>query len=110
MIKYKQRGKNDTFPSEITTWKYGDDVPEWLSDIAKVASIDNNTHRISLETRDTNTGGFEILDSSGQHVLVRLESKTDILCRDIDPRNKGITLFSMTPRQLDLIYVSYGQL
>ena len=110
MIRYKQRGLNDTFPREVTTWKYGDDVPEWLSDIAKVASIDNNTHRISLETRETNTGGFEILDSSGQHVLVRLDSKTDILCRDISSEVKGITLFSMTPRQFDLIYVSYGQL
>ena len=110
MIKYKQRGQNDTCPGEVTTWKYGDDVPEWLSDIAKVASIDNNTHRISLETRETNTGGFEILDSSGQHVLVRLDSKTDILCRDISSEVKGITLFSMTPRQFDLIYVSYGQL
>ena len=98
------------FPGRVTTWKYGDDVPEWLSDIAKVASIDNNTHRISLETRETNTGGFEILDSSGQHVLARLDSKTDILCRDISSEVKGITLFSMTPRQFDLIYVSYGQL
>ncbi len=110
MIRYKQRGYNDTFPEEVTTWKYGDDVPEWLSDLAKVACIDSNTHRISLETRDTNTGGFEILESSGQRVLVRLESRTDILCKAMSGDGKQITLFSMTPRQFDLIYVSYGQL
>lgn len=107
MGKYGQRGQNDKFPALITTWSLGEDVPEWLSDIAKISSIDNLTSKISLEIRKTNTGGYELLDSSGQKTLIRFSCETDVLCKSLDPRGQ---MFIMSPLQLNLVYKSYGQL
>lgn len=107
MVRYRQRGEDSTFPSHITTWTLGEDVPEWLSDIAKIAAIDSNTSKISLEIRETNTGGYELLDSSGQRTLIKFGSKTDVLCKGLDLKGQ---MFIMSPLQLNLVYERYGQL
>ena len=87
--KYKQKGTNSAFPQEVETWIWGEDIPEWLSD---------------LEHRDLSSGGYELLDSSGQHTLVRASSKKDYICRDLSKKKGG--LFVLTPLQFNLIY--YG--
>lgn len=103
-MTYRQKGQNSDFPNEIETWCWGETVPEWLSDIAKVAAIDSNTSKVQLEVIETNTGGFSLKDSSGQGTLITLLDKRDILCREAG--KKGSRLFTLTALQLKLLY--YG--
>lgn len=99
---YIQKGKNNKYPQTIEdTWKLGDLVPEWLSDIAKVGSIDSETNTVSLITRDTTTGGYEIIDSSGSYNILTTKTKEDIICKS------GAKIFSLTPIQFNLLY--YGK-
>ncbi|MBR2245872.1 MAG: hypothetical protein IJ880_02400 [Bacilli bacterium] len=102
--KYKQKGTNSAFPQEVETWIWGEDIPEWLSDLAKIGAINGETNKIYLEHRDLSSGGYELLDSSGQHTLVRASSKKDYICRDLSKKKGG--LFVLTPLQFNLIY--YG--
>lgn len=97
----KQRGENIEFPSEIETWKWGEPVPEWLSDIAKVAAIDDKTSQVQLEILPTNTGGFSLKDSGGRDTLITVPSKKDFVCKGSDGK-----VFVLTPLQLKLLY--YG--
>ena len=56
MLKLKQWGYNPDFPEIAETWKFGEKVPEWLSDQAKIAGFDS-TGGLLLETyTDKNTG------------------------------------------------------
>ena len=96
---FKQRGYNSKYPDNIVTWRYGETVPEWLSDIAKVNAINDNTNKVNLFTRDTNTGGYEILDSSGTSVLVRTVKKSDFVCKS------DKIIFSLTEEQFNLLYI-----
>lgn len=99
MRKYVQYGFNPSWPLEIETWSYGEKVPEWLSDEAKVLFIDGSGN-ITLETRELNTGGFEIMKSSGSEVLVKLINKTDLVAYDL----KTSRIFPITKKQLELLY------
>ena len=99
--RYKQRGYNKKYPLKIITWQLGEAVPEWLSNIAKVGAIDSGTGELKLEMRDTNTGGFELLDSSGSISLVKTKGKFDLICKDLDSLGN---IFSLTPLQFNLIY------
>ena len=100
MKRYKQKGENSKYPKEIKVWNVGDEIPEWLSDKAKVKFVDGEGN-ITLETNDTTTGGLEIWDSTGTSILVRLESKEDNVC--IDLNEKG-AIFSLTKKQTNLLY------
>lgn len=95
-----QRGYNSKYPEKIEFWRIGDDIPEWISDKAKVIFIDGEG-KLTLEMTDTSTGGVEIMDSSGTRVLIRLESKKDYVC--INSSHKG-ELFTLSQKQLDLLY------
>ena len=101
MRYYKQKGYNSSFPDEIITWKFGENIPEWLSDKAKVSFVDGEGN-ITLDTNDTTTGGFEVIDSTGSSVLVRVESKRDSVC--VDKKNTGGRIFPLSEKQLDLLY------
>ena len=101
---YKQKGKNNKYPTTIQVWKLGDSVPEWLSNIAKVGAINENTGELSLFTRDTNTGGFELLDSGGTISLVKTKSRKDYVCKPLESRGP---VFSLTPLQLKMLYEEY---
>lgn len=104
--QYKQRGVNNAYPLEIETWKWGEDIPEWLSDLAKIGAIDSETNKVFLEHRELSAGGYELLDSSGSGTLVRTTSKGDYVCRDLSKKKGG--LFVLTPIQLNLIYNGTG--
>ena len=93
-----QKGRNNNYPESIKTWRRGEKVPEWLSDRAYISSIDINIG-YNLKYRNTTTGGYEILDSSGIDVLVRAENKDDYICLG----NNG-KIFSLSPKQLKLLY------
>lgn len=94
----KQIGKNPGYPDMVKDmWKYGDPIPEWLSDRAKIQFIDG-TGNMTLTTRDSGTGGLEILGTAGE-VLVCMKSRSDTL---IFSSSHGIQ--SVTPRQMTLLY------
>ena len=93
-----QKGRNNNYPESIKTWKRGDKVPEWLSDRAFIVSIDLN-NGYNLKYRNITTGGYEILDSSGVDVLVKVASQNDYVCFG----NNG-KIFSLSPKQLKLLY------
>lgn len=99
--RYKQSGVNNKYPTLIEAWEYGSGtIPDWISDKSKVTFIDG-LGNVTLETHDTNTGGVEIIDSSGTSALVRLESKTDLICRDPED---DIHIFVLSRVQLNLLY------
>lgn len=93
-----QKGRNNFYPQSIRVWKRGEPIPEWLSDRACITAIDLN-FKYSLKYRDTTKGGYEIFDSSGLNVLVRAESKEDYICLGDNGK-----LFSLSPKQLELLY------
>lgn len=98
--EYIQSGYNDKYPWKITTWKWGDSIPDWLSDRAKVSFIDGNGN-LTLETHETSSGGIEIVSSSGSGILVKLVSKKDYVC--IENSEEG-NIFTLTETQLNLLY------
>lgn len=74
------KGKNDKYPKKIEYWKYGLSVPEWLSDMAKIQGIDGDTGEAILDLKFRGSGGFDILESSGQSILVRVQNRDDYVC------------------------------
>ena len=99
--RYKQSGVNNKYPTLIEAWEYGSGtIPDWISDKSKVTFIDG-LGNVTLETHDTNTGGVEIIDSTGTSPLVKLNSKTDLICRDPEDDNH---VFVLSKLQLKLLY------
>ena len=95
--RYKQSGRNSAYPEYIEVWEYGvGSVPDWISDKSKVTF-----GNVTLETHDTSTGGVEIIDSTGTSPLIRLGSKKDLICREVENETK---VFVLTRIQLDLLY------
>jgi hypothetical protein len=94
---YRQKGINKKYPTTIWTWKLGDDVPEWLSDIAKVKSIVDGT---KLDLIMSNTGGYEIKDSGGIDILVRTKKEDDLVCMSTDKTS----IFSLSQLKFKLLY------
>lgn len=99
MRVYKQSGRNSNYPDEIETWRFGEKIPDWISDIAKIKFIDAEGN-MTLETRETNTGGIEIIGSDGTRVILRLSNKSNIVCYCSETKK----LFALTPLQLSLLY------
>lgn len=93
-----QKGRNNNYPESIRIWRRGEKVPEWLSDKAFISSIDIKTG-YNLRYRNTTTGGYEILDSSGINVLVSVRNQSDYVCLGDNGR-----FFSLSPKQLKLLY------
>lgn len=98
-MKAKQRGKNNKFPYIIEAWKKGDPVPEWLSDRAKVSSIDNSGQP-NIQTNNIVGGsGYEIIGSDGKSLVIT-KNIDDYVCLG-DKR-----IFALTKVQFDLMYDS----
>ena len=105
-MKYIKRGRNDKYPNKIEVWKLEDpNVPSWLSDISKIASITNGN--VQIDYRKTNTGGIEILDSSGTAVILRLDSEDFLVCKDLSTEFGGI--IALSPKQVELLYIEDGK-
>lgn len=116
-MKYKQRGYNCLWPLEIETWRLGEKVPEWLSDIALVEFIDGEGN-ITLRMRNTSGGGYEILQAGVDKAvtLISMKKKEDYVCipvksdrlKDFPPEfeqySSPFFLRSISPQQLKLIY------
>lgn len=95
---YIQSGRNDKYPKRIETWRYGEQpIPEWITDICKVGFIDGSGN-ITLEYRETNTGGIEFISTEGVRTAFTLKNKNDFVCWG-DSR-----LFTLRPIQLELLY------
>jgi hypothetical protein len=94
------KGKNSKYPQKIMYWKYGDPVPEWLSDQAKIKGINGDTGEAILEIRRGTTGGYEIVDSSGSGLLVKTTGQEDYICY-----SEGYELFSLRPIQFEILYI-----
>ncbi len=95
----KQKGQNSNYPQEISIWKMGEKVPEWLSNVAQILGIDDANDTYILGINRLSKGGYEIKDSSGQNVLVRVWNDDNYVCYG-DGR-----FFSLSPTQLKLLYL-----
>lgn len=73
-----QKGYNCLWPYEIETWRWGEPIPEWLSDRAGIEWIDGDGN-MTLKTRPLSTGGVEILKAEGSEVLVQLKDLKDLV-------------------------------
>ena len=97
-MKYKQSGHNDAYPNTINTWRYGEPVPEWLSDRVKIVAIDSETGNPLIDMTETTSGGFEVKDSTGEKVLFRTSDRHDYICFG------DSKIFVLTTIQLGLLY------
>lgn len=93
-----QKGRNSSYPQTIEVWKRGEKVPEWLSDKACITSIDLK-NGYNLKFRNTTDGGYELFDSSGIGILIRVKDKNDYICLGDDGK-----FLSLSPKQLNLLY------
>lgn len=100
VVVHKQSGRNDLFPAAVITWTFGEDIPEWLSDRAKIGDIDRESGIINLALTPTSSGGYELFTADGKSVLVRTVNKDDMVCKD----TKSEKIISLTRRQFELIY------
>ena len=95
----KQKGYNSKFPRTlIETWRVGEEVPEWLSDKARVTFIDGNGKK-TIERRDLTTGGYEIIAADGIGTLVSCKSREDYVCLSEDGY-----IFSLGLRKMEILY------
>jgi len=98
MKKYKQRGFNLDWPKEIIdTWTFGNPIPDWLSDRDHVTIMTGDGIK-NIETRETSSGGYEIIDSGKIGVLLTLKKKNWFVIYD------GKIIKSISPEQLLILY------
>ena len=96
--KIKQKGYNPDYPEIAEIWKYGDPIPEWLSDRANITGLDDNGNPV-IETRKETSGEIEILKKKKRDVLVKLKSENSVLLF-----SETHPIISLTPHQLELLY------
>jgi hypothetical protein len=98
MKKYIQRGENPEWPLILEgLWKYGETIPEWLSDRANVTILSGDGIK-NIEVRETSSGGYEIIDSGKSNVLVSVKKKDWFVIYD------GKIVKSISPEQLLFLY------
>lgn len=98
MKKYIQRGENPEWPLILEgLWKYGETIPEWLSDRANVTIMSGDGIK-NIEVRETSSGGYEIIDSGKSNVLVSVKKKDWFVIYD------GKIVKSISPEQLLFLY------
>ena len=96
--RYKQRGENPEWPITLEgLWKYGESIPEWLSDRANVTIMSGDGIK-NIEIRETSSGGFEIIDSGKAGILVSLKKKDWYVIFD------GKRVAAISPEQLLFLY------
>lgn len=93
-----QKGNNPDYPKEAYIWTLSEEVPEWISDRAKISGFKETGEPI-LMIRRKSSGGLELLDSSGKETLISLKTEDSwVLFSSSHP------LISLTPHQLELLY------
>lgn len=98
-MRFIQRGENPKYPVIIECWRRGETpVPEWLTDQSRIQQISDDGTPVLL-TRETNAGGYEIVDAAGSSVLVKTQSDQDYICYA-----EGYKIFSLTPKQMEHLY------
>lgn len=98
---YKQTGQNDAYPDTVDIWCLGWEVPEWLSDRARVKFIDGEGNK-TIEVIEEPNGGFSIIDSGGSDRLVTTKTKTSIICFG------DSKIFALTGKQFEILYSRRG--
>lgn len=101
---YTQRGENREYPMEIEAWRKSDNTnpPAWLSDKCKVLTIKSDGI-LELATRKYDDSSYEYI-SPELSPIVKVRSEEDWICLgDISKYEKN-KMFSLTPRQFDLLY------
>ena len=93
-----QCGRNSKYPRKIETWRIGEAIPEWLSDVAKIQSVDLGSGKMYIKMCDYDTSGFEITAADGYSPLVRAKNKSDYICYGDEK------IFSLTEAQIKLLY------
>lgn len=93
----KQRGRNTKYPETIETWKLGEKVPSWLSNVCAVKEVDKGGN-IKLDMRETDGGGYELIASGVNQILVKVKGSDDYVCFG-DSR-----VFTLTQKQIELLY------
>ena len=95
-MKKQQTGRNDKYPMNIDTWKLGESVPSWISDVANIKDIASNGEPI-LDIREAGEG-YELITSGTNQILVKAKNKEDWICFG-DRR-----IFALTDKQIELLY------
>lgn len=98
-----QRGRNEKYPKTVDTWQKTDkEIPEWLTDLAKVELVDLGSGAKVIRMNSLTSGGIEIIAADGLTTLVKTQNDSDYICFG---DNK---LFSLTKTQIDLLYKPCG--
>ena len=92
----KQTGRNEKYPKEIITWKRGDKVPQWLSDVCNIIKVDEKGEP-ELDIRESGDG-YELITSGTNQVIVKVAHKDDFVC--FGDRK----IFTLTKKQKELLY------
>ena len=69
----KQIGRNSKYPEEILTWKKGDSIPYWLSDVCNIVKLGENGDPI-LDMRKSGEG-YELITSGTNQILVKVKNE-----------------------------------
>jgi len=102
-MRMTQRGRNEKYPKTIETWqKSTKEIPEWLTDLAKVELVDLGSGVKKIRMNNLTSGGVEIIAADGLTTLVKTQNESDYICFG---DNK---LFSLTQTQIDLLYKPSG--
>ena len=56
---------------------------------------------VTLESRETSTGGYELVSSTGNETVIKTMNSSDYICRGDNGK-----IFTLTHIQLDLLYVN----
>lgn len=99
-MNYKQKGKNSKYPDSISVWFLKDkhNIPYWLTESAAILGFDEFDDYPILDIR-----GNSIQRSDGKGFLVVFTSEEDCICFG---DNK---IFSLTPKQLEILYKKEGE-
>lgn len=103
MKEFVQRGENPVYPKKVVCWRKSSNTvpPEWLTDKSKVIGITDGTYE--LATRKYDDGTYEYI-TPDLHTIVKVSSDDDYICMgDISKYEKG-KIFSLRPRQFELLY------
>ena len=98
----EQRGYNNAFPLTIETWKWGDQLPDWLSDRCNISKILEDGTLVPT-TNENSRGGYTIQMAGSTAALVSTTSKDDFVCFGVK-EDKTVVVFSLTPTKLNLLY------
>lgn len=99
-----QRGHNSNYPKEITTWCPDTDmtiVPDWVNFRCRVKNIDDEFGNPILDYSKTSEGGYQFKGSDGVSIAFTTSSPGEYICYCA----KEEKIFSLRPKQLDLLYI-----